>query len=187
MKPFVKLAIEAGPLLVFFLVNAQAGLFAGTAAFMVAIVISVAASWALDRRAPVMPLVSGVFVLVFGGLTLYLADELFIKIKPTLVNALFAAILFAGMAFNKPLLKMVFGSALELTERGWHILTVRWAVFFVVLAVLNEIVWRSFSTDFWIAFKLMGALPLTLVFALAQTPTLMRHQVAADGDGGSEG
>ncbi len=186
MKPLLKLAIEAGPLLVFFVVNARAGLFAGTAVFMVAIVVSVAASWTLERKAPVMPLVSGVFVLVFGGLTLYLADELFIKIKPTLVNALFAVILFAGLMLNKPLLKMVFGSALDLTERGWHLLTVRWAVFFVVLAVLNEVVWRSFSTDFWVAFKLMGALPLTLVFALAQTPTLLRHQVSAK-DGGAEG
>ena len=136
-------------------------------------------------------LTSGIMVdrstMIATPTTLYLADELFIKIKPTLVNALFAAILFAGIAFNKPLLKTVFGSALELTERGWHILTVRWAVFFIVLAVLNEIVWRSFSTDFWVAFKLMGALPLTLVFALAQTPTLLRHQVVAEGDGASEG
>ena len=178
MKPFLKLAIEVGPLVVFFVVNSRAGLFAGTAVFMVAIVISVAASWALERRAPVMPLVSGVFVLVFGGLTLYLADELFIKLKPTLVNTLFAVILFTGLVLKKPLLKNVFGSAFELTERGWHILTIRWAVFFVVLAVINEIVWRSFSTDFWVAFKLMGALPLTVVFALAQAPVLMRHQIA---------
>ncbi len=176
LKPFVKLAIEAGPLIVFFVVNARADLFAGTAAFMVAIVISVAASWAMERKVPVMPLVSGAFVLVFGGLTLALADELFIKLKPTLVNLLFAAILFAGLVFKKPLLQIVFGSAFSLTPDGWRKLTVRWAVFFVVLAVLNEVVWRSFSTDFWVAFKLFGALPLTLVFAVAQTPLLLSHQ-----------
>jgi intracellular septation protein len=196
MKPWLKLAIEAGPLVVFFLVNGRGGLpearglwlpdgaapmagqglFEATGAFMIATLAALAAGWAIERRVPVMPLVSGIFVIVFGGLTLVLADETFIKLKPTIVNALFAAILFGGLLAGRALLKPLFGAAMNLSDRGWQILTLRWAVFFVVLALLNEIVWRNFSTDFWVSFKLFGIMPLTFVFAIAQTPLILREQ-----------
>ncbi len=176
MKQLLKIAIETGPLVVFFVVNSRAGLFSGTAAFMIAILISVGLSWRLERRLPVLPLVSAGFVLVFGGLTLYLADELFIKLKPTIVNALFAAILLGGLAAGQALLKPLFGSAFELSDQAWRTLTMRWGLFFIVLAILNEIVWRNSSTEFWIGFKLFGAMPLTLLFAAAQTPLILRHQ-----------
>jgi intracellular septation protein len=174
---WLKLLLEAGPLVVFFLTNAWYGLIPGTAAFVVATVASLIASRILLRRVPVMPLIGGVFVIVFGGLTVLLDDDLFIKIKPTIVNLLFAAILAGGLATGRHFLKLVFDGAFHLTERGWAILTVRWTLFFVVLAILNEIVWRGFSSDTWVAFKVFGILPLTLVFSLAQIPLLMRHRL----------
>jgi intracellular septation protein len=200
MRPWLKLTIEAGPLVVFFLVNGRKGLpefrhfwlpdgaeplvgqslFEATGAFMIATLIALVIGWGAERKLPVMPLVSGIFVLFFGGLTLVLADETFIKLKPTLVNILFAAILFGGLVLGKSLLKPLFGAAVKLSERGWRILTWRWAIFFVVLAVLNEIVWRSFSTDFWVSFKLFGIMPLTFIFAASQTPLFLREQLEDD-------
>lgn len=200
MRPWLKLAIEAGPLVVFFLVNGRKGLpefrhlwlpagaepmvgqalFEATGAFMVATIIALVLGWRLERKLPVMPLVSGIFVLLFGGLTLFLADETFIKLKPTLVNTLFAVILFGGLAVGKSLLKPLFGAAVQLNDHGWRILTIRWAIFFVVLAILNEIVWRNFSTDFWVSFKLFGIMPLTFLFAAAQTPLFLREQIPDD-------
>ncbi len=178
LNPLLKLAIEVGPLVVFFLVNAKAGIFAATAAFMVAITASLTINYLLLKRVPVLPLVTGAFVLVFGGLTLALHNEMFIKLKPTIINGLFATILISGLAFGKLFLKSIADSVLELTDRGWRILTVRWAVFFVVLALLNEFVWRNFSTDAWVSFKLFGIMPLTLVFSIAQMPLLNRHAVS---------
>ena len=199
MKSWLKLVIEAGPLVVFFVVNGRDGLpelrhlwlagdtavtsqqslFEATGAFMIVTVAALFAGWSLERRLPVMPLVSGVFVFVFGGLTLYLADDTFIKLKPTLVNSLFAIILLGGLAFKRSLLKPLFGSAFQLNDDGWRTLTLRWGVFFVCLAILNEVVWRSFSTDFWVAFKLFGVLPLTVLFAGSQTPLILRQQAEA--------
>lgn len=195
MKPYLKLLIEAGPLVVFFVVNgrdglpemrdlwhsadaihAQQGLFEATGAFMIATILALAAGWLLERRLPIMPLVSGLFVLGFGGLTLILADELFIKIKPTIVNLLFAVILLGGLATGRALLKPLLGATLDMTDAGWHSLTLRWGLFFIMLAIINEIVWRNFSTDFWAGFKLFGVMPLTILFALAQTPMILRHQ-----------
>jgi len=177
--PFLRLALEAGPLLLFFIANQAAGIMPATAVFMVATVVAVVLSIRLEKRWPIMPMVGCVFVLIFGGLTLWLDDDLFIKLKPTVVNLLFAAILFAGLATGRNFLKLMMGTVFELTEQGWRILTWRWAVFFVVLAAINEVVWRSFSTEFWAGFKLFGILPLTLVFAMAQMPVLMRHQEKA--------
>lgn len=185
-KQAIKLLVELGPLVVFFVVNAQAGkfiaepdqaIFYGTGAFMIATAIALAASQHLLGRIPTMPLVSGVFVMVFGGLTLWLQDDHFIKLKPTIVNALFAAILFAGLANGKSFLKLVFGDVFRLTEAGWRQLTIRWAVFFIVLALLNEIVWRNFSTDTWVSFKVFGIMPLTMAFAVAQVGLLKRHEL----------
>ena len=175
LSPLVRMLIEIGPLAVFFIANNRFDIFTATAAFMVAIAISLAASWILARHIATMPLVTGAFVLVFGTLTLVLNDELFIKLKPTLVNGLFAAILFGGLFFGKSLLKIVFDGTFRLTQEGWRLLTWRWAFFFLFLAVLNEIVWRNFSTDFWVSFKLFGNVPITMAFAIAQVGLLQRY------------
>jgi intracellular septation protein len=180
-KQIIKLAVELGPLLVFFITNSHYGIYAGTGAFMAATVASLVASHFLLGRIATMPLVTGVFVLVFGGLTLWLKDDHFIKIKPTIVNGLFAAILFAGLASGRLFLKIIFGDVMRLSEEGWRILTMRWAVFFVFLAVLNELVWRLFSTDTWVAFKVFGIMPITFVFALAQIGLLKKHEATTTG------
>lgn len=173
----LKLAIEFGPLLVFFIANSWKGIFWGTGLFVVATVISLILSRLLLGKLATMPLVSGFFVITFGGLTLYLQDETFIKLKPTIVNLLFAAILYGGLLFGKPLLQHLFGDEFKLTDEGWRKLTFRWASFFVLLAILNEIVWRNMSNDAWVAFKAFGILPLTLVFAISQIGLLKRYGV----------
>jgi intracellular septation protein len=175
-----KLLIELGPLLIFFGVNAAYGIFAGTGAFMVATVISLALAWWLYHKIPVMPLVSAVIVLAFGGLTLYLQDETFIKLKPTIVYTMFAVLLLGGLAAQKPVLALLFGPVFNLTDEGWRKLTLRWAVFFIAMAILNEFVWRNFSTDTWVSFKAFGFLPITFLFAMAQVPLMQRYGVAED-------
>jgi intracellular septation protein len=196
LSPLVKLALDLGPLLLFFFANSRpalfeplirpiipaavatgerAGIFVATAVFMVAILVALAVSYALTRRLPVMALVSAVVVVVFGGLTLVLRDELFIKLKPTIIYLLFAGTLFGGILFRKPLLAMVFDQMFNLTAEGWRKLTVRWALFFLALAVLNEIVWRTQSTDTWVTFKVFGVMPLTFVFAMLQYPLLTKY------------
>jgi intracellular septation protein len=196
MSPLLKLALELGPLGVFFLFNARGEqiaemfpllqsvgkpIFLATAAFMVAITVSLVVSLWLTKRLPIMPLVSGAVVLVFGALTLWLHDELFIKLKPTIVNCLFGSVLLGGLLFGKSLLGYVFDSAFRLTDEGWRKLTFRWGVFFFVLAAINEIVWRSFSTDFWVSFKVFGIMPITLVFTLTQLPLIQKHAIIEDG------
>jgi len=176
----LKLLVEVGPLVVFFVVNSRAGIFWGTGTFMVATVISLIASRILLGRIPVMPLVTGACVLVFGGLTLWLQDDHFIKIKPTIVNSLFAGVLFVGLLSGQSFLKIVFGEVFRLTEEGWRKLTLRWACFFVFLAVLNEIVWRSFSTDAWVSFKVFGIMPLTMAFAVAQIGLLRQYELPSE-------
>ncbi len=175
--PLVRLAVELGPLLIFFFVNTRWGIYAGTGAFMAAIAVSFSVSLWIERRVPVMPLVTAVVVLVFGTLTLVLHDDLFIKLKPTIVNGLFAAILAFGLLTKRNFLQIVLGTVLTLDDAGWRKLTVRWALFFVVLAVINEVVWRNFSTDTWVSFKVFGIMPLTLAFSLAQVPLLTKHQI----------
>ncbi|MEO0978290.1 MAG: septation protein A [Pseudomonadota bacterium] len=192
LSPLLKLALELGPLGVFFLFNSRGAqiaeafpvlqiigepIFLATAAFMVAITISLTVSLWLTRRLPIMPLVSGVVVLVFGALTLWLHDELFIKLKPTIVNCLFGSVLLGGLFFGKALLGYVFDSAFRLTDEGWRKLTFRWGIFFFVLAAINEIVWRSFSTDFWVSFKVFGIMPITLVFTLTQLPLIQKYAI----------
>jgi intracellular septation protein len=176
----LKLAVEVGPLAVFFLANAGAGIFWGTGLFMVATIASLIVSRILFGRIPVMPLVSGACVLVFGGLTLWLQDEHFIKIKPTIVNALFAGALFIGLLAGHSLLRVVFGEVFRLTDEGWRKLTLRWACFFTFLALLNEIVWRTLSTDAWVQFKVFAVIPLTMAFAIAQTGLLRQYEPPAE-------
>jgi intracellular septation protein len=183
----LKLAIELGPLLVFFGTNAAAGIYAGTAAFMAATIVSLVVAWFAYHKVPIMPLVSGVIVLVFGGLTLYLRDETFIKLKPTIVYTLFAVLLGAGLVWKKPVLELLFGAAFTLTEEGWRKLTLRWALFFIAMAVLNELVWRNVSTDAWVSFKAFGFLPLTFIFAMAQMPLMQRYSAIEDNKGPGPG
>ena len=177
MKQLLKLVLELGPLVIFFFANAQFGIFTATAIFMAAVSISLTASWLLLKKVATMPLITGVFVMVFGGLTIYLENETFIKVKPTIVNLLFAVILFGGLHYRRSFLKIVFEEAFALTEFGWRKLTVHWACFFVFLAILNEIVWRNFSTDFWVSFKVFGLMPLTILFAVSQVGLLQKHEL----------
>jgi intracellular septation protein len=195
-NPLLKLALDLGPLLLFFFANSKpalfepllrpiipaavatgerAGIFVATAVFMVAILVALGVSYALTRRLPMMALVTAVVVVIFGGLTLVLQDELFIKLKPTIIYLLFAGTLLGGILFRKPLLAMVFDQMFNLTQEGWRKLTIRWALFFLVLAVLNEIVWRTQSTDTWVTFKVFGVMPLTFVFAMLQYPLLTKY------------
>jgi intracellular septation protein len=196
LNPFLKLALEMGPLILFFFANSRpalfaplvgpllpaavasgehVGIFAATAVFMVAILVALVVSYALTRHLPVMAMVTAIVVLVFGSLTLVLQDETFIKMKPTIIYVLFGGLLIGGLAFNKPLLAIVFDAVFDLTPEGWRKLTLRWAIFFLALAVLNEIVWRTQTTDFWVSFKVFGVVPLTFVFAAFQYPLLQRY------------
>lgn len=185
VSPAAKILIEMGPLLVFFITNARMGIFEATAAFMVAIILSLAASWVLERRLPIMPLVTAGFVLTFGTLTLVLADDLFIKLKPTVVNVLFATILFGGLAKKRSLLRPLLESSMKLDTEGWRKLTLRWACYFVFLAIVNEIVWRNTSTDTWVSFKVFGILPLTIAFTITQIPLIQRHEARDEEDAAS--
>ena len=191
-SPLLKFALELGPLVVFFLANSYGNqlaeafpvlkalggkIFVGTAFLMVAMVISQALSLWLTRHIAIMPLVTLFFVLIFGGLTLWLQDETFIKMKPTIVNLIFATILLGGLLFGKSLLAYVFDAAFNLDEEGWRKLTFRWGLFFIALAIMNEIVWRNFSNDFWVNFKVWATMPMTILFMMLQLPLLKRHMI----------
>jgi intracellular septation protein len=196
LNPMLKIVLDLGPLVLFFVANSRpalflplvsailpadiatgerAGIFVATAVFMVAIVAALVVSYVMTRHLPVMPLVTAIIVLVFGSLTLVLHDEHFIKLKPTIIYLLFGGVLLGGLAFGKPLLSMVFDSVFHLTDEGWRKLTVRWALFFFALAVLNEIVWRTQSTDVWVSFKVFGVVPLTFLFGALQYPLLTKY------------
>jgi intracellular septation protein len=175
LNPTLKLVLDIGPLVLFFAANAKFGIYAATGAFMVAVLVALAVSYTLTKHIAVMPVVTAVVVLIFGGLTLVLHDDLFIKLKPTIIYVLFGGALVVGLMLGKNLLGIVFDSVFHLTDEGWRRLTWRWAFFFFALAILNEIVWRTQSTDFWVSFKLFGVVPLTFVFAALQYPLLMKY------------
>jgi intracellular septation protein len=196
INPLLKLALELGPLGVFFFANARGEwlaekipalgalggpIFVATALFMLAMLISLAISYVLTRTLPVMPFVTGIVVIVFGSLTLWLQDDTFIKMKPTIVNVLLGGVLLGGLAFGKSLLGYVFDSVFRLTDEGWRKLTFRWGLFFLVLAVLNEVVWRTVSTDMWVNFKVFGIMPLTVIFTLSQLPLINRYALPEEG------
>ncbi len=199
INPLLKLILEMGPLVVFFFANSkpqffmpfvshflnadmlagdQGKIIAATAVFMVAMMVSLVVTFVISRHLPIMPMVTAVVVLIFGGLTLYFQDATFIKLKPTIVNTLFGITLLGGLMFGKALLPVVLDSVLHLDEMGWRKLTFRWGLFFLVLAAINETVWRTQTNDFWVAFKVWGTMPLTVIFALSQTPLILKHQIS---------
>ena len=177
MPPALKLATEMGPLIAFFVANAWGGIFWATGVYMVAAAVALGLTWAMTRRLAIVPIVALGFVVAFGALTLWLADETFIKVKVSIINALFGVILLTGLALRRPLLKLALGEAVNMDAEGWRKLTIRWALFFFAMAALNEVVWRNFSTDAWVNFKVFGLLPLTVVFAVAQIRLMQRHMV----------
>jgi intracellular septation protein len=177
MKSIYKLLIDIGPLAVFFIFYTRSGLQASILPLMIATVIAVLFSYILEKKIPIMPTVGAGIVLIFGGLTIYFDNEVFIKMKPTIINLIFAIILYGGMLVKKPLLKILLGAALRLEEEGWRILTYRWIGFFIALAVLNEIVWRTQTTDIWVNFKVFGILPITFIFTMTQFPLIKKNKI----------
>lgn len=192
---WVKLLLELGPLMVFFLAYGRGEMIgdwmgypdmkpiiAATVVFIPTMVVCVFASFWITREVAVMPLVSLALVVVFGGLTIWLNDETFIKMKPTILNLIFATVLMTGLYFGKMFLKLIFQEGWSITDRGWYLLTVRWSVFFVCMALLNEIIWRNFSEEFWVAFKVWGNLPITMVFAVFQMRLVFQHPLPEEED-----
>ncbi len=181
MNSTVKGVLDFGPLLVFFFVNARWGIVAATAAFMVAITIALAVSYGKTRHVSTMQLVTAVVVLFFGGMTVAFRDETFIKLKPTIVNALFGVVLLGGVARGRSLLQPILGSVMKMSDEGWRLLSIRWGFFFLIMACVNEAVWRNVSTDAWVTFKVFGFLPLTLLFTMSQIPLMSKHAIEEEG------
>ncbi len=183
INPLLKLALDLGPLIIFFIANARFDIFVATGTFMVAITIAIAIGFAIERKVSPMSIVTLVLVLVFGGLTLWLENEIFIKLKPTVLYVMFAAVLWGGLFTGRIFLKTLLAQSMNLPDAAWRTLTHRWVIFFLSLALLNEFVWRNFSTDIWVAFKVWGVIPLTFLFVIAQTPYIARHQIEESTDG----
>lgn len=178
--PLARLLSDLGPLILFFVAYKFAGIFVATATFMVTTVLSLGLIWWREKKIAVMPLFTAVLVLIFGSLTLIFKDATFIKMKPTILYAFFGIFLLGGLKFERHFLRMVFAQAFELDDAGWRALTWRWGLFFLTLAGLNEAVWRNTSTAAWVDFKVFAIMPLIFVFAIAQTPLVLRHQVVKD-------
>lgn len=181
--PWLKPTVDYGPLLIFFVAYTLGGLWVATGALMATTLVAIAVSYWAERRVPMVLVVTAAVVMVFGGLTLVFDDDRFIKMKPTIVQALFAVVLLGGLAMGKPLLKPVMSAAWELTDRGWTLLSLRFGLFFAAMAIANEIVWRTQSTDFWVNYKVFGAIGVTLVFTMTQIPLITRYQVLPKEDG----
>ena len=177
MKGISKILVDIGPLAVFFIFYTRGDLQSAILPLMIATVIAVLFSYIVEKKIPIMPTVGAAIILVFGGLTIYFDNEVFFKMKPTIINILFGAILYGGMLINKSLLKYLLGNALKLQERGWSILTKRWIGFFIALAILNEIIWRTQSTDLWVNFKVFGILPITFIFTMTQFSLIKKYQI----------
>ena len=177
MKNIYKLIIDIGPLAVFFIFYTRSDLQSAILPFMIATLIAVLFSYILEKKIPVMPTVGAIIILVFGGLTIYFDNDVFFKMKPTIINLLFAGILYGGIVLKKPLLRYLLGAALKLQDEGWSILTKRWIGFFIALAILNEIIWRTQSTDIWVNFKVFGILPITFIFTITQFSIIKKYQI----------
>ena len=177
MKSISKLLINIGPLAVFFIFYSRGDLKSAIIPFMIATIIAVLFSYIMEKKIPVMPTVGALIILIFGGLTIYFDNEVFFKMKPTIINLLFALILYGGVIVKKSLLKFLLGAAIKLEDEGWKILTQRWISFFIALAILNEIVWRTQSTDIWVNFKVFGILPITFIFTMTQFPLIKKYQI----------
>jgi len=177
-----RLAFDLGPLVVFFATYQLAGIYAATGTFMIAVLAALAAGYAIERRLSPVPIFTAVLVVIFGGLTLYLKNATFIKMKPTVLYAFFGLTLLGGLAYGRLFIKYAFATAFDLTEEGWRKLTYRWGFFFLVLAALNEIVWRTMPEADWVKFKVFGIIPLIALFALAQTPFVLRHEVKQESE-----
>lgn len=178
--PLVRLALDLGPLILFFIAFHYLGIYGATAVFMAAVLAALALGYWQERKLSPMPLFSAILVVVFGTLTLYLHNDVFIKIKLTIFYAFVGVVLLGGLQFNHLFIKYVFAQAFELSETGWRKLTWRWGLFALTLALLNEIVWRNFTTTVWVDFKVWGIMPLIFLFALAQTPLVMKHEISAE-------
>jgi intracellular septation protein len=176
-KQLAKLLVDLAPLMIFFVVYLAAGIYWATGVLMVATVVSMVVSKVWLGHISATLLMTTVLVVGFGGLTLWLNDARFIKMKPTMVNLLFAVVLAGGLMMGRNLLQLLLGEAFRLTELGWRLLTYRWIGFFIALAVLNEIVWRNFSETTWASFKVFGILPITVVFAMLQFGLIQRHSL----------
>jgi intracellular septation protein len=186
--PWLQPAVDYGPLVAFFVVYLTSGLMAATAVVIAASLVALGLSWVMQRRVPLMPLITAGVVAIFGGLTLWLQDETFIKMKPTIVQGLVAAILLGGIVLGRALLRPVLGPMLPpMDEPAWRQLTLRYALFFAAMAALNELVWRTQSTDVWVTFKVFGILTLTILFALSQVAFLSRHRLPEPGTAASPG
>ena len=177
LNPIVKLVLDIGPLVLFFAANSKFGIFTATATFMIAALIALVVGYVMTRRIELMTVITAIIVVIFGSLTLVLHDATFIKVKPTIIYLLFGGTLLVGLMLGKSLLGLLFDQMFKLTEEGWRKLTWRWTLFFFALAILNEIVWRNFSTDFWASFKLFGVVPLTFLFGAAQMPLIKKYSL----------
>ncbi|MEK9643998.1 MAG: septation protein A [Alphaproteobacteria bacterium] len=182
-KGWVKVVTDYGPLVVFFIAYRLWDLYVATAALMGATAVALFLSLAINRRVPLMPMITAGIVGVFGALTLIFNDDTFIKMKPTIVQALIAAILLGGLVLRRALLKPVMGTAWPMTDPGWRILTRNFGFFFLVMAVANELVWRTQTEDFWVNFKVFGIMALTLAFSMTQIPVLNRYRIDDEGRG----
>ena len=179
-RPIIKFAADFGPLLIFFIIyfNNENDLKLAIPPFIIATLISLMVIYFLEKRIPMVPLISGILITFFGGLTLYFDNKIFFYMKPTIINLLFAAVLFFGKFFTqKPLLKIFFQNTLNLEDEGWKKLSYRWIGFFIFVAVLNEIIWRTQSETFWVNFKVWGLLPISFLFALSQFPLINKYKL----------
>ena len=179
-RPIIKFIADFGPLLIFFVIyfNNENNLKLAIPPFIVATLIALVAVYILEKRIPIVPLVGGILITLFGGLTLYFDNKIFFYMKPTIINILFAAVLFFGKFFTeKPLLKLFFQNALNLEEEGWKKLNIRWIYFFIFVAILNEIVCRTQTEAFWVNFKVWGLLPITFIFTASQIPLINKYKI----------
>ena len=179
-KSFIKFITDFGPLLVFFFFyyNSDKNLKIAIPPFIIATIIALATVWILEKKIPIIPLIGGILITLFGGLTIYFDNPIFIYIKPTIINILFGLALLFGKYFtDEPILKKILGKSIMLTDEGWNILNKRWMIFFFTLALLNELVWRTQSEEFWVNFKVWGILPITFIFTAFQVPLISKHKI----------